>query len=233
LKAVTNPGFKVRMIGDTINRDILDLQCKQAGRNGLLEFCGYTADVVSELSKINTLAYLLNPTHYGTSENALLEAMAVGIVPIVLDNPAEGHIVEDKRTGLIVKNPAEFAGAIQWLSDNPEKRQKMGEQASAFVRDRFHISKMVDGFIGYYEDIIKLAKRSILFKDVFGDNPADWFLSSQENPEVFTDGMKIMDSLSVHSYYEKTKCSVFHFQQSFPDNQRLNHWANKLIGMIR
>jgi glycosyltransferase involved in cell wall biosynthesis len=229
LKAVPNPEFKVSMIGDAINRDILESQCKQAGRHGLLEFCGYTADVVTELSKINTLVYLLNPAHYGTSENALLEAMAMGIVPIVLDSPAESHIVEDKKTGLIVKNPAEFADAIQWLSNNPEKRQKIGEQASASVRDRFNISRMVDGLNGYYEDIIKLGKRSISFKEVFGDNPADWFLSCQENPAIFTDDMLIMDSLSVYGYYEKTKGSVFHFKKSFPENQRLNNWASKLL----
>jgi len=41
--------------------------------------------------------------------------------------------------------------------------------------------------------------------------------------------MQIMDSLSVHAYYEKTKGSVFHFQQSFPENQRLNNWASKLL----
>jgi len=35
--------------------------------------------------------------------------------------------------------------------------------------------------------------------------------------------------LTVYTYYEKTKGSVFHFQQSFPENQRLNDWARMLL----
>jgi len=229
LNAVSVPDFQVLMIGDSVNKDVLECQCEQLGRRELLEFCGYSNDVVAELSKINTLVYLLNPNHYGTTENALLESMAMGIVPIVLDNPVECNIVEDKKTGLIVKNPVEFASAIKWLADNPELRQKMGERASSAVRKRFDISRMITGLNGYYDEIIKLKKREIQFDDIFGDNPADWFLSCLEYPDVFTDATQIIDPLTVYTYYEKTKGSVFHFQQSFPENQRLNDWARMLL----
>ena len=36
----------------------------------------------------------------------------MGIVPIVLDNPAERQIVDDGYTGLIVNSPDEFAEAL-------------------------------------------------------------------------------------------------------------------------
>lgn len=228
LKAVPDPEFKVRMVGDTINKDILEQQSNEVGRNGMLDFCGYTQDVVSELSKLNTLVYLLNPTHYGTTENALLEAMAMGIVPIVLDNPAENNIVEHMKNGMIVRNPTEFAEAIQWLSNNPDERQNMGKRAASSVRDRFHISRMVDGFDSLYKRIIKLDKRCITFKEIFGNDPADWFLCCQEYPAVFTEGMQIKDQLAVYGYFEKTKGSVFHFQHNFPDDQRLRKWAEKM-----
>lgn len=228
LKAVPGPEFKVRMIGDTINKDILERQCNEANRNGMLDFCGYTQDVVTELSKLNILVYLLNPTHYGTTENALLEAMAMGIVPIVLDNPAENNIVEHMKTGMIVRDPAEFAEAVQWLSDNPVERQIIGEQAASSVRDRFHISRMVDGFDSLYKEVIKQDKKRISFKEIFGDEPADWFLSCQEHPAVFTDGAPIKYWLAVYGYFEKTKGSVFHFQHNFPDDQRLRQWAEKM-----
>ena len=89
LSAVKIPGFKVRMIGDQINRDVLEFQCKKAGHPNLLEFVGYKEDIASELAKLDVLIYLLNPFHYGTAENALLEAMSMGVPPIVLNNPAE------------------------------------------------------------------------------------------------------------------------------------------------
>ena len=130
LAAVDKPGLTVRLIGDLTNRDILERQSALIGREGMFEFRGYSTDIAAELKAINVLAYLLNPEHYGTTENALLEAMAVGIVPIVLDNPAERHIIEDNRTGLIVSTPSEFSKAVYWLA----KMLKAGEDIRFIAR---------------------------------------------------------------------------------------------------
>ncbi|MEI6415053.1 MAG: glycosyltransferase [Pseudomonadota bacterium] len=130
LAAVNLPNFRVRLIGDLLNRDILEQQSTRAGRPDLLEFRGYTQDVAAELRHVNVLAYLLNPRHYGTAENALLEAMSMGIVPIVLDNAAERNIVEHLCTGLVVRSPREFSEAVTWLENNPRKRVEIGRQAA-------------------------------------------------------------------------------------------------------
>lgn len=228
LEAVNDPEFTVKMIGDTLNREILEGQCARAGRTGLLEFRGYTADVVSELATINTLVYLLNPLHYGTTENALLEAMAMGIVPIVLDNSAERHIVSDRETGLVVRNPEEFGQAIQWLQENPAKRQEIGEQAAAYVREKFAVVKMADAFADQYQKVMRSPKRTLTFSSIFGASPDEWFLACQENPTVFTEGKPIDEDFASHGFFERTKGSVFHFQQCFPHNARLNAWVKKL-----
>nr|MBC8554047.1 hypothetical protein [Candidatus Brocadiales bacterium] len=47
LLAVNIPGFKVRLIGDVANKDILEQQCVQSGRPGIIEFRGYTNNVAS------------------------------------------------------------------------------------------------------------------------------------------------------------------------------------------
>lgn len=231
LAAVNIPDFKVRLIGDVTNKDILERQCVQSGRRGMLEFRGYTRDVASELASINVLAYLLNPEHYGTTENALLEAMAMGIVPIVLNNPAERHIIEDHRTGVIVSSLRDFAEAIDWLSENPKERQKIGRQAAESVRDRFTVGKMEASLNSHYNAIVPYEKRSISFIDIFGTDPADWFLSCQGNPAIFSeDGSIELESGSYSAYglFEQTKGTVFHFQKHFPKNLRLNKWASRL-----
>ena len=66
------------MIGDLTNQDILNQQCDSLSRTGMLDFRGYTTDIVSELSSINVLAYILNPEHYGTTENALIGGYGYG-----------------------------------------------------------------------------------------------------------------------------------------------------------
>jgi hypothetical protein len=229
--AVNIPGFKVRLIGDVTNKDILEQQCVQSDRPGMLEFRGYTTNVASELVSINVLAYLLNPEHYGTTENALLEAMAMGIVPIVLDNPAERQIVDDHKTGLIVHSPDEFAEAIQWLFNNPDERQRLGSQASKSVRERFSAEKMEASLNVHYRKILYMEKREFDFSDIFGADPADWFLSCQCDKTLFTEDGSIKNangaSLS-YGLFEKSKGTAFHFSRHFPDNVKLKSWTKNL-----
>lgn len=228
LSAVNLPDFKIRMIGDLLNQDILDQQCIDAGRPRMLNFRGYTEDIVSELQAINVLAYLLNPQHYGTAENALLEAMAMGITPVVLDNPCERNIVEHLRTGLIVRSPDEFADAIKWLAHHPEERSRIGVQAAATVRARFSSEKMGASFCNHYQEILSEQKQLARFEEVFGVAPDQWFLSCQESPEQFDRNGKIhaiSEKSNLVNLLEKTKGSIFHFHRFFPENARLASWA--------
>ncbi len=236
LAAVRIPGFRVRMIGDLINQDVLNQQCDRVGKTGMLEFRGYVSNIASELSLINVLAYLLNPEHYGTTENALLEAMAMGIVPIVLDNPAERQIVKDHTTGLIVHSPGEFAEAIERLSRNPDERQKIGNQAAKSVRERFSAEKMEASLNLYYQEILSMEKRKIEFSEVFGKDPAQWFLSCQKDKHIFGEDGSISADSSVplgYGLFEKNKGTVFHFSAYFPDNIKLKLWSKNLKSLAQ
>lgn len=234
LSAVTMPNFRVKLIGDVTNREVLEHQCRLAGKPSLLEFRGYTEDIVSELSAIDILAYLLNPGHYGTTENALIEAMAMGIVPIVLNNPAERHIIDDRITGLIVNSPLEFAEAIAWLTNNPAERNRISINAAESVRERFTAKRMVDALNGYYGELLMTDKKTVSFPDIFGKDPADWFLTSQGNAGMFSEEGDIevaFDDFLTYGLFEETKGTVFHFHKYFPDDKRLAKWSAKLISL--
>lgn len=231
MRGVQVPEFRVRMIGDTANRDILERQCAVVGRSGLLEFRGYVTDVSSELTTLDVLAYLLNPSHYGTTENALIEAMSMGVVPIVLDNPAELQIVQDRVNGLVVSTPEEFAAALQWLERNPEQRRILSKCAVTSIRERFSVAAMEEGLNQHYAEILQLKRNSISFTRIFGDEPADWFLSCQRCPEMFNDsGVDLSgpEDYSQYALFEKSKGTVFHFEAYFPDDPRLKLWVQCL-----
>lgn len=230
LTEVAIPGFSVRMIGDITNREILEQQCRAIGRPGMLEFRGYTTDVASELAAINVFPYLLNPCHYGTSENALLEAMAMGVVPVVLNNPAERCLVTDQETGLIVSSPREFRDAMTWLAIHPQERRKIGLRAAETVRNRFAITGIANAFTAHYGSVIAEEKRSRSFSAIFGQEPAAWFLAIQRYPELFTrtEGLGEIDEYSLPGLLEKTKGSAFQYQSHFPEDLRLQDWAGKL-----
>lgn len=235
LSAVQVPDFKVRLIGDLANREILERQCVRAGRSELLEFRGYTSDIAIELQAINVMAYLLNPLHYGTAENALLEAMSMGIVPIVLANLAERSIVEHRRTGFIVSSPGEFADVIKFLMDNPKERLRIGLNAAASVRQCFTTERMGLAFRTQYEELVVEEQRPFQFRDIFGNSPDEWFLSCQSDPKIFGEDGEICLPLAaetqIFSLLEKTKGSARHFHEFFPNNVRLSEWAKTLSGL--
>ena len=66
-----------------------------------INFRGETANAVTALADADIFFYPLQPDHYGTAENALIEAMSLGLVPVVMNNPAERAIVRDGETGFI------------------------------------------------------------------------------------------------------------------------------------
>jgi len=232
LTSVRGADFRVRVIGDETNRDILERQCRDAGRPGMLEFRGYRTDIAAELAAINVFPYLLNPLHYGTSENALLEAMAMEVVPIVLDNPAERCLVTEGETGLFVRNPGEFGEAVDWLARHPQERLRLGRQASISVRDRFSVHRAVTAFERLYREVRAEEKRDVDFNAFIGHRPSEWFLATQRLPEIFapdgTVSLGMLSAMILPGLLERTKGTVFHYAAYFPEDLLLKQWADRL-----
>jgi len=230
LAAVDLPGFQVDLVGDNLNQAELAARCAELGRPDLLNFRGFRSDVAAELARLDVLIYLLNPEHYGTAENALIEAMALGVVPIVLDNPAETHIVEDGVTGLVVRTPGELSAAVTRLAEDPIWRLGLARQAARTARSRFTGAAMELGLARLYRETAKLPKVMIDFVQVFGPTPADWFLSSQGDSAPFqADGrLDLRGRRPSNILLEGSKGSVFHFRDHFPADTRLNSWASQL-----
>jgi glycosyltransferase involved in cell wall biosynthesis len=231
LGGVAQPGFKVRLIGDQLNRERLERQCADAGHPGRLEFAGYRSDVAGELQTLDVLLYLLNPCHYGTAEIALLEAMAMGVVPVVMPNPSERQVVEHGINGLVVRNAAELAQAVRRLGDDPAWRRTLGERAAASVRGRDTLARLAGGLQAQYRAVLAGPKRVRDFRSVFGTGPARWFDGFVRDPSVFgSDGrVTLPHGAERHLYLEKTKGSAMHFQQHFPGDPQLDAWARDLV----
>jgi len=225
--AVGLPDFRMVLVGDpTTGAELMD-QATRRGLDGRVELRGYREDVVPELAGFDVLAYILNPLHYGTTENALLEAMAMGVVPVVLDNPAERHLVENGENGLVVSNPKEFADALAWLHAHPEECRRLSAAASRKVRGMFSIGITSERLARHYWDLMTESKRLYDFRPIFGDTPADWFRScqGQEAWRFRDDGGVDLQGEPPHVLFERTKGSVFHYHRTFRADPRLASWA--------
>ncbi|MBW2595333.1 MAG: glycosyltransferase [Deltaproteobacteria bacterium] len=88
---------------------------------------------------------VLSSLHEGTP-NVLLESMACGI-PVVATNVCDNsYIVKEGQTGFLVElgDDAGMADRLQTLLENDILRQRMGQQARAWVMGEFSITQLVE-----------------------------------------------------------------------------------------
>ncbi|GAB4356878.1 MAG: hypothetical protein Kow006_24290 [Gammaproteobacteria bacterium] len=201
-----------------------------AAMNALLsriEHLGYVDDPAAALARFDVFGYLLNPQHYGTTENALLEAMALGVPPIVLDNPAERCLVEHGETGLVVRTPGEFAAAVEELRRDSTLRRRLGNKARRTVRERFAIERTAKDLHTALEPVAAEDPREFDLREVFGAKPRDWFLSclgQWRSVYLNANGARSRRPLP-RILHEASKGSVYQYHSYFPRDAGLRRWA--------
>ncbi len=228
------PNFKISIFGDERNRTELEKQCMELGRPDLLDFRGYSENIITELRQIDILVYLLNRDHYGTAEIALIEAMAMGVVPIVLDNPVETGIVENGISGVVATTPKEVVAAVEMLAADTRRRLMLSEAAKTYARALYTGEKMAREFSEIYGRVLQEAKRQVAFEDIFGATPDEWFLSCQRNRSLYEGRAQIQGPIKrelIPELYETTKGSVTHFSHYFPVNDQLRRWKDSIASL--
>ncbi len=230
IRAVDVPGFAVDCYGDLSG--VLEFQQAAARHASLFRLHGYAHTPASVLRDLDVFIYLLNPEHYGTTENALLEAMASGVVPIVMDNPVESAIVRHRETGWIINSPDELRQVVRRLNGQPDERRKMARAASSFVRRTYAPERTADALARCYERLLGRPKRRYELANVFGNTPAEWLLTGLGDYRSLIENGLHRSAASArlqHSFlYAKTKSSPFHFHRCFPGDPQIRAWTRGL-----
>ena len=102
-----------------------------------IKFLGPIDDVKPYLSEADIFIYPLRINHYGTGEQAILEAMASGLPVIAFNNPAESVLIADYKTGRLVSTPEEFIDATKYIAESLDRRMIMSKESVKITKGTY------------------------------------------------------------------------------------------------
>lgn len=229
--AKLHPGFF-----DVVDRAKQDLRVRLFGRvdpNGAVAakaaamrhptrvvFEGHAEDPAAALAGLDAFLYLLTPDHYGTGENALVEAMSLGLCPLVLANPAERAIVTHGETGLVATSIEDAGNWIDWMGENPGAVARLGAEAARRVAASHSPATTVAAFAAIHADLMAAPKRPRRFAEALGATPAEWFATSLGGPLAAAKARRDRTFAQLLAP-TPAKGSLGHFRRCFPGDPTL------------
>lgn len=225
------PCARFVMAGDRDER--LERDVREAGLEDRFTFPGFVTDVPALLRSFDAFGYLLSPTHYGTTENALLEAMACGLPCAVLRQNVEQFIVPP---GGLVETPEGYAALLERLWRDPGERERLGLAA----RERALADCDAAANAGRFHDACLRARAAQPGSRDFaclGDTPWQWFLFCLEAEwrrrfeaalgapeEVAEDLVRTCPPV----LRERRKSSLRHFAALCPEDGKLEFFKKRM-----
>jgi len=159
LIAIRQNGKQLTMAGRWSDKS-LARECEERGFPESFEELGFVRrDEVQEIyakAKIGTVLFHPVPNHIDALPNKLFEYMAAGIPIIASDFGWLKKIVEEHECGLAVnpQNPEEIAKAIDWLIDNDEEAQKMGQRGREAVVENYNWATEEKKLLSLYDSLL-------------------------------------------------------------------------------
>lgn len=222
------PNAEFYLLGDIESGGWIRSQADALGIVDKIHFEGFVDNVNEWLSSFDIFGYPLNPYHFGTTENSILEAMSVGL-PVVLFNQAtEKYIITQNEDGILAKDIEDYVWVVTQLARNKHLREKIGLNATRNVYRKFSFQDNLQNFQRGIMEVASLETMRMKFSDVLGKTSFDWFMSAVN----VQDKEKLLkyqfDKLSP-IYTEKSKSSVFHFANTYPEDERLQNCTKYII----
>jgi glycosyltransferase involved in cell wall biosynthesis len=219
--------IRVRVWGNFDPQGAVAVRARAMRHPERIVFNGQTAEPAEALAAADIFFYPLQRDHYGTAENALVEAMSLGIVPVVLNNPAELTIVSHGETGFVARSVDECAVLLQKLLSSPDILQRVSRNAMSRVAQTRTPVHSAREFMSVWRGLLGEPKTHPNFRAIVGENPANWFLATQCLPgETWRPSDRTIPEAP-------SKGMLAHFESAFPRDASLSRLSNESGGVPR
>ena len=241
-RMVELPDVRFTVVGPSNEK--LVRMVESAGLADRVRFTGFVSEEQkwAELCRFDLFGYPLAPHHYGTCDQTLQEAMAVGIVPVVLNNPMESYIVKHGRSGLVARSVEEYVDCVRSLYHDSDLRGRLSRQARDQAFSEYSLDQMSANWNTIFLRLMQKEKQEKSWPGVEGDitwEPHNVFLESLgRHAGVFAEHLNptrvsrttAEDQLkslgSKHNWSSDNKSTVHQFTKFFPDDPVLAQWSS-------
>ena len=143
-------GLHLAVVGSAAGSPYLRL-ARQLGLAHRIHFLGYRSDVAQLMRAADLFVF---PSRFEELPLVLLEAMASGL-PVVTATTAGGDDLVNTECGIVMDDPDDakaLAGALRWLVENPERRNKMSRAARG-IATQHSWQRMSEQYLQLYEEV--------------------------------------------------------------------------------
>ena len=125
----------------------------QWAAEGIIIALGHIDDMSGLLSKVDVVVL---PSYREGTPRILLEAAASGLPLISTNVPGCREIVTSNVNGLLVpaKDAKALTEAIRYLADNPNERERMGQEGRRKVLEEFDENIVINETLGVYKELM-------------------------------------------------------------------------------
>ncbi len=154
------PNVRFIMCGTGCDAETIKVQVKQKGLEEKFIFTGVIKDIKPYLAIIDVFGYPLNPNHFGTCEQVLGEAVAAGVIPIVMKNPAEEYILFQSLVKFVCSSEEEYIHNMELLYRERSNKLNIVNFMKKHVTELYDSNKMIESWENVFNELMKQDKKS-------------------------------------------------------------------------
>lgn len=120
-----------------------------------VHFLGFRTDVLNIVKACDT--FVLSSLFGESITKSVIEAMSLGVAPIITDIPGNVELVEDGVSGLVVpkRNGKAIAEAVLKLYNDPELREKIAKAAPVHIAENLNEQTTILKTKALYENVLR------------------------------------------------------------------------------
>ena len=221
--------------GGPMNKEIYHEAVKD-GASQRFSFEGQVDNINDYLAVFDVFGYPLAPYHYGTCEQSLVEAMAAGVVPVVMANKTEEYMIRDGVTGFVVKDESQYIQAVKELYKNVNLRNILSDKTREEALKRFSLKTMISEWNKIFGEILDFSKTpkrwtgrfngsNVTYFQVFIESlgkygkPFENYLNTKNDIQKNKALRQIIETMnSNYIWKSKTRGSIYHYNSFFKDD---------------